>query len=341
MSQLSLPLLTLYADLLQQLDTANENAGSVFRQDIKGIVYLKAHISVAGGRRTVHLGRADDPDVSARALAITQEMQRAKERRRIVAALRDAGFGTTTPLIGRVAEAVAAAGLFRAGMVLVGTGAFQCFPPLVGATLPVASMVTQDADLATASLALAVMNHGGGPDEAGALRSLEDILRDADPSFTGLPQLDPRALPSRFRTASGFVVDVLVPRLRRQDTDPMPIPGLRAGGTPLQHMDWLIEAPTQAAMLHASGILVRLPRPARYAVHKLIIAQKRQVASGPKRFKDLEQARVLIAALRARDPFALSDALQDAMDRGASGWKQPIERSLRELGLEAEPLLSP
>jgi len=340
MKMLPLAMSTLYADLLQQMQTATEPPGSVFTQDVRGITYLKAHLVVAGHRRTVHLGRADEPGAAVRATAITEEMNRAKDRRRIVSTLRAAGFGATTDTMGRIADAVAAAGLFKAGMVLVGTGAYQCYPALVGATLPLASMMTQDADLATATLAL-VADARAEPEDAVATRSLEAILHDADPSFTALPHLNRTALPCRFRNAAGFVVDLLVPRLRRQDPDPMPIPRLGAAGMPLQHLGWLLEQPVPAAMLHGTGVLVTLPRPQRYAVHKLIISQKRHEASGPKRQKDLAQAEALIEVLRERDPFALADALADAMERGANGWREPILRSLRELRLDPAPLLAP
>lgn len=76
-------------------------------------------------------------------------------------------------------------------------------------------------------------------------------------------------------------------------------------------------------------------------MHKLIVSQKRHEAAGPKRQKDLAQAQALIEVLRERDPFALADALEDALGRGAAGWREPLLRSLRELKIEPAALLSP
>jgi hypothetical protein len=205
--------------------------------------------------------------------------------------------------------------------------------------LPAASMMTQDVDLATASLALsagegrdAASNNESQIEEPRSSSSLEEILQRADPTFTGVPGLTPAAFPSHFRAKSGFLVDVLVPVRRSTDTNPMPIPALRAAGTPLQHLDWLIDSPAPAAALYGSGVLVSVPQPARYAVHKLILAQKREPAS-PKRQKDLDQATALIEALKQTELFALEDALEDARSRGKRGWQDPIDRSLHQIGL--------
>jgi hypothetical protein len=126
------------------------------------------------------------------------------------------------------------------------------------------------------------------------------------------------------------MVDVLTPNLRRNDKNPMPLKRLAAGAIPLQHLAWLLDEPVQAAALHGAGIPIRIPAPARYGVHKLIIAQKRS-AENVKRQKDLLQAKSLMEVLAETDPWAWKDALDDACSRGRGGWAQPIERSLREI----------
>jgi hypothetical protein len=205
--------------------------------------------------------------------------------------------------------------------VLVGTAAYQSYSPIVGVFLPSAALMTQDADLATASLALAA-------DEGE--ETLEKILRRADRTFTGLPSLDRKALPSRFRSKSGFLVDLLTPQLRRNDKNAMPLKQLAAGATPLQHLKWLIDEPVQAVALHGAGVPIRVPPPARYGVHKLIIAQKRD-AQNVKRRKDLMQAKSLMEALAETDPWAWSDAMDSARAQGYAGWAQPIARSMKEI----------
>ena len=133
------------------------------------------------------------------------------------------------------------------------------------------------------------------------------------------------------------MVELLVPVRRRTDKEPMPIPALKAGAIPIQHMGWLIENPIPAAALHGSGVFVMVPQPARYAVHKLLIAPKR-IGDASKRVKDLLQASALIEVLRETEPDALFDALEDARSRGRDGWAKPINASLKTLGLSPETL---
>src|SRR5215204_6473166 len=313
-----LTLQTIYADLTQQVYAAVLRPGSVYRRTIKGVEYLYAKIPVGEGRIDLFLGRGDDEAAAAKALAIEEEAQRAAERRRTVRMLRSRGLPGPSSELGRVLDALAYAGIFAGGGVLVGTVAYQCYAPLVGHNLPSSSLMTLDANLATASLVL----------EANEQKPFEAVLKHADKTFTGLPTLNSKALSSRFRSASGFLVDLLTPQLRRSDANPMPLARLKAGAVPMQHLGWLIQAPVQAAALHGAGVPLRVPAPARYAVHKLIVAQKRRDVGG-KRQKDLVQAKSLIEALQASDPFALTDAFEDARAQGQDGWRRPLERSLK------------
>lgn len=316
-----LSVLTLYADLVQQVETASRDEATVVATTVRGQRYLRLQRWVGTTRTIEHLGRADNPEVAARALGATAEMGRRAERRKLVAALRRLIPGPMAKL-GKVLDAFADAGLFERGAVLVGTAAFQCYSPVVGAALPAAALTTQDADLATADLALAGDN---------AEATMTTILHRADPTFASVPGLDGRALPSRFRSRDGFLVDLLTPRLRRTDRDPMPLPHLGAGAVPMQQLDWLIAEPIKVVALHGSGIGIKVPQPARYAVHKLIVAQKRDAGQSAKRSKDLVQATALIDALRGTMPYAITDALEDARARGREGWARPIERSLAEI----------
>lgn len=321
MQRIPLNIQTLYADLQQQVATASQDEATVVATTVAGIRYLRLQRWVGASRAIEHLGRADDPQVIARAEAARAEMARRQERRRLVSTLRRLIPGPANAL-GRVADAVAHAGLFRRGAVLIGTAAYQCYPPLLGAVLPAATVMTQDLDLATVDLAL---------DAEIESDSMLAILQRAEPSFAALPGLDPRAPPSRFRDAQGFVVDLLTPQRRRSDRDPMPLKGLAAGATPLQHLDWLIAEPVPAIALHGAGVPVMLPQPARFAVHKLILAQKRAAHELAKSRKDLAQAAAMVEALRLDAPFALDDALEDARRRGRDGWARPLERSLAQI----------
>ena len=322
---LSLNLLTLYADLQQQLAVRAERHGTIYRQKIKGGTYAYSRRNVGRARRDVFLGREDDEDVQARVELIRAETTLAKDRRKIVSALKAAGFPAPPTETALVLDALDDAGVLRQ-IVIVGTAAYQIYAPLLGAIPEQAYRTSQDADFATMSLAIS----GDAKNE-----TLETILRRADLKFTGRLGLDRKSLPSSFRAASGFMVDLLTPIFRRDDPNPMPLPNLKAGATPLQHLKWLVENAVPIAVLHGSGIPAFVPQPARFAIHKFIIAQKRAV-NREKRFKDLAQAKAIIDILKTRDPYALEDARDAAFADGKEGWEVPIRRSLKELKLNSE-----
>ncbi|WP_375460516.1 GSU2403 family nucleotidyltransferase fold protein [uncultured Enterovirga sp.] len=322
MDPLPLSIQTLYADLLQQAETASRDEATVVTTEVNGVRYLRLQRWVGAKRVVEHLGRGDDPAVRARADRAGIEMQGRRERRKLVAALRRF-VGGPSPKLGKVLHTLAYAGLFERGAVLVGTGAYQCYPALIGDRLAASALTTQDADIATADLALSGAVEG---------EDLATILRRADPGFSGIMGLDPRKPSSRFRSPDGFVVDCLTPMRRRSDTDPMPLPRLAAGATPLQHLDWLIDEPIRALALHGAGILVTVPQPVRYAIHKLIVAQKRPAGESGKRAKDLVQAHALKQVLQAQDSEEWDAALEDARSRGP-GWAKPIDLSLRYKGI--------
>jgi hypothetical protein len=85
-------------------------------------------------------------------------------------------------------------------------------------------------------------------------------------------------------------------------------------------------------------VLVQIPRPERYAIHKLIVAERRK--AGPdalKARKDRAQADFLIRALAESRPDELIDAFDDALARGPK-WKSRMEASLDKLPASATAL---
>lgn len=271
-----------------------------------------------------YLGPADDPDALRQANDIRRAAADARTRRTTVSMLKRSGIPAPPLDMGRLMEAIANAGLFRNGVVLVGTGAYQVYSAVVGAALAHGTLTTQDADLALVTLAVASEPEG---------QRLLDILQRADPTFAAQMGLDPREPPRRFRSAAGFEVDVIT-RYRRRSADERAVrmPALQCAARPWRHVEFLIGDPIMAVALHGSGVQVTIPQPARYAVHKLVLAQVRGDTS-TKRAKDLAQAKELIDALRLSDPHAVDDALADARRRGTK-WKTNVDRSLRELGLD-------
>jgi hypothetical protein len=95
-------------------------------------------------------------------------------------------------------------------------------------------------------------------------------------------------------------------------------------------MEYLGEESIEAVALYGTGVLISVPAPMRYAIHKLLVAQERKARS-VKRAKDLKQAKDLIDVFAETDSAAFEEALAEARARGAR-WKKNIDASLREIG---------
>lgn len=125
--------------------------------------------------------------------------------------------------------------------------------------------------------------------------------------------------------ATGISVDLLAPLARKWDEYTVELPALQARAEKLKFMDYLIRDEIRAAIVHGAGIPVNVPQPARYAVHKLVIANDRK--NPEKKQKDLRQAAILAKWFLENDRETFADALDEARDRGP-GWRKRLETSL-------------
>jgi len=141
---------------------------------------------------------------------------------------------------------------------------------------------------------------------------------------TGATYLDPRD--------PEFQLDFLTP-LHRGGSEPFRHPQLGIKLQPLKFMEYLLQDVQQAALFTAAGgvSLVNVPHPARYALHKLIIAGEREGAFQAKSNKDLMQAGLLLAALKDIRPWEVEEAWADLLSRG-KGWSSRAQRRLVALG---------
>lgn len=107
----------------------------------------------------------------------------------------------------------------------------------------------------------------------------------------------------------------------------------------LHHLNYLIAEPIKAVAVYRSGVLIQVPRPERFAIHKLIVADRRR--DGPdslKSEKDRLQAEFLIRILTEDRPDELKEAFEDAIASGPQ-WQHRLEKSLDRMP-ETQNLLS-
>jgi hypothetical protein len=315
-----------YHDLRRTLmdDSATEVRGTPTRVTVKGRIfwYDKYRIGNAMAQRYIGPDTAALRDRLARLEELRGEREeRRRQRTRLVRILRAEGYAPTDVKTGSLLAAFSRAGVFRLGGTIVGTVAFRHYEGELGVALGFDQLAqTGDADIGSFErLSLAIGDSVDTP-LAGTFSDLK---------FGPVPSLD-RGRTWRWEQAGGeTLVEFLTPAQRDEGIRDLPALGVSAQA--LRHLDYLLADPIPAVSLYRSGVLVQVPRPERFAVHKLVVAERRQ--GGPdalKASKDRAQADFLIAVLAELRPDELLDAYTEAMDRGP-GWRRRIEASLARL----------
>lgn len=319
MQLLPLNLMTIFADLAQNVTVGTLRPATISRRMVGGKRRIYAKLRDGAQIKQIYLGTAGDPEGERAAEVYKRAASDARVRRKSVSTLKRSGVPAPPLDVGRLLEVMSNAKLFDLGVVAVGTIAFQLYPPVVGSILSGGARMTQDADFAMARLAI--------PRLAQAEEILA-VLRRADDSYAPRWHADDK-LPRAFSSRLGFIVEMLTTSGRVEG--PVQIKGLACAAQPLPYMNYLIEGPIETVALYGTGVRVKVPDPARYAVHKLIV---HAVRKGPKAEKDLAQARELIAVLRARDPEALEMAIEDAVRRGKA-WRTHVRQGLAKVDAAA------
>lgn len=310
-------LMTLYADLADRIDEQVDEPASYSVKTVAGKKYLYASVRRGGRRVQQSLGPLTD-EAAREALRGRHAMAQSKNRRSTVTALKAARIPAPPVVLGRALEAMASVGLFKRGLVLVGTAAYRCYPLLLGYHLANSSLVTNDGDLSVAAFR--------APEEK---IDFGVLLQSADPTFRPLWREGDK-LPKAFANEDGYTIEILT-RLSRGRKSPVPIEKLGVAAVSLAFQEYLVEDSIEIVVLYKAGVLIRVPSPIRYAIHKLIVAQYRQALS-PKRQKDLDQARELIEILMTEDSDMVLDEIEAAKARGKA-WRSAIEKSMSAANL--------
>ncbi len=296
---------TLYAELLDQCRAPDSDTpqGSYVAKTINGATYWYRQQSFGQGRKTqTYVGR-ETPELLAQIERDRDGRSDEQRRRQLVDMVVAGGMLREQPTVAQVVRTIANAGMFRHGGVLVGTLAFGCYANMLGVRFEHGSLRTADVDVAQS------------PTIAVAQRTVDlpEELRKIEPRFFAVPGLDPREPSTSMKVRGRDLRIDFVTTARRANTAPVPFPRFGIAASPLRGIDYLIGETTHAIVLGGSGILVTVPSPGRFALHKLWLASERGVAERAKAAKDIRQAEQLIEVLESDLPDELRRAW-DALD---------------------------
>lgn len=325
--------MVLLADLRERLEvfeamrTVASLPGEFAVKTIKGGEYHYFQATLPSGRTQIYIGpdseeirrlieerKSGEKDVSA-----DQKMLQ-----RLAAQVMAGGVRPVMPDMARIIHRLADCGVFQVGGMLVGTVAFQILGAQLGVNWASAARATQDVDIAGDNhIAIAVPSLQA--DVPAAIESLRM-------GFFPVPRLS-RHEPSTSYAIRGRTLRVdLLTTAGKGLTTPVFIRRLNATATPLRYLDYLIAEPNIAVLPAGDPCLVKVPKPARYALHKLIVSQERDVTATDKKRKDLLQARLIIDLLKEDRPGDVALAWEALAKRGTT-WTRKVELACREIGL--------
>lgn len=321
----------LYTELLQQCAIAlpSRRGVSFSTKTVKQNKYWYMEVVVGSGKKQYSLGRDTD---DLRALIENQKAlyQRSepgeKQRQRLVAMLNSGGLVAPRASTGRVVELLSQSGVFLSGGTLVGSTAFSAYQGMLGIEWPVDITQTEDMDEASArSINVAIK------EDAPDVRS---VLLESELGFFEVPALSHKSPSTRFSIrGQAYVVDLVTPLHGPDSSDPVRLAHFNSYAHPLRFLDYLLEDVQIAVIPFRSGVLVNVPTPARFALHKLVVSQRRPPSQQTKANKDILQAEKVIEVLledRPGDLWLAFDAAQKQMPRKFMIQLEQGQRKLNE-----------
>lgn len=317
---------TAWQDLLRLLqdEAVASLTGTVEERMVGEKRYLYERFRIGNQMQARYLGE-DTPELRAR-LAKAEAMraaskERMAERLRLVRLMRAEGLRSLDAGTGAILSAFERSGMFRLGGTLVGTNAFRLYEPVLGVRMVLSDLaLTNDIDIASFERLSVVLDDRVSEETDGVLRNL---------SFAPMPSLDGNRVWRWKQTSRETLVEFLTPAFGEEGIRDLPALGVSAQA--LHYLNFLIAEPIKAVALYRAGVLVQIPQPERFAIHKLIVSDRRR--DGPdslKARKDRAQATFLIQALAEERPDELAEAWEDARARGPR-WRARIDSALARL----------
>lgn len=277
--------------------------------------YWYLYISIGSTRREHYLGeettelldQIDDEKALWESNANDREL-----RHRLVNMLTGGGMAALTRDEGKVISLLERNGVFLVGAALVGTLAFRAYANMLSVAWA-SDAGTQDIDLAADNHYELALPRPRAP------INLKQTILDSGMGFFEVPALNRKQPSTSFKIRGrDFIVDVLAPMKGRETARPVHLSDLGTYASPLRHLDYLLDDLQPAVLLYEHGIMVNVPAPGRFAVHKCVISGKRPAAFAAKALKDRSQTEQVFQVLLENRPADIALAYEAAKAQGDS-----------------------
>ncbi|MFV1985615.1 MAG: GSU2403 family nucleotidyltransferase fold protein [Thiohalomonadales bacterium] len=299
----------LYSELLQQCAASLpvDKGISYITKTVGGKVYWYLELVVGKQKRQVSLGRDSEDlrtQIEAQKTLVKQSEENTENRQRLVAMLTKGGVANPSSTEARVLEVLERAGVFLAGGVLIGSHAFSLYGNLLGMQWSGATMRTQDMDVACSHIPVGISRQD---------TPLIEVLKNAGMGFFEVPALDRKAPSTMYKIyGQEFHVDMLTPLHGAPNKHPVYLSHIKAYADPLRFLDYLLEDTLPAVVVAKAGIIVNVPDPSRFALHKLVVSVRRSAREHNKAIKDIKQAQQLLTVLINERPGEVMLAIDAA-----------------------------
>jgi hypothetical protein len=321
-----------YSELLEvarhdDLSRSVQNlSGSFNRKTVKGSVYWYYQFTdgAGGSTRQIFVGKDSEK------LQALVERARAKDTSQVDRLAKSAialGCASTTPAHFRIVRRLNEIGFFHAGGIMVGAHAFLTYGNALGVSWERLAR-TQDLDFPHAGRDLDVALPGN------LWIDTREAIEHLEAGFLPVPGFRPWDKTATFvsKVDKTLRVDFLTPMVGGK-SDVYRHPNLGVNLQPLRFLEFLIEDVQPAVVVSAAGaVLVTVPDPARFALHKLLVHAERRTRSPDKALKDLHQAGALIEVLAEFREDDLKSLWRNILDRGP-GWRRRARTAVKALAM--------
>lgn len=121
-----------------------------------------------------------------------------------------------------------------------------------------------------------------------------------------------------------LIVEFLVPEKGKGSDRPYPLPQLSMNAQPLRFLDYLLQ---NTIRIEAEGLKIKVPHPAAFALHKLIISTRR--TKEEKLLKDRKEALAILTVLVRKGD---AGEIRKMFEKMPAGWRKRVLDVLTDTG---------